>query len=190
MPMIQIMKALQIGNMMKLSPHLKGFTLFETLIGLSIISILSIYAIPNYLSFKQSKTMSQELNRLVRTINYARNQSINMSQHVILCASNSLNACDGESQWHQGWLVFADTNRNKQFDSNDLLLLTEQKMQPGLNAVSSKYRNLIRFDQTGFSPGTNLSIRFCDQRGSTSGKAIIVSNVGRPRLNQQINTCG
>lgn len=174
---------------MKTSTQIKGFTLFETLIGVSIISILSMYAVPNYLELKQSNGMTQELNRLARTINYARNQSIIMSQNIVLCASKSFNACDGESQWNQGWLVFADLNRNKKYDTSDQLLLNEQAMVNGLNAISSQFRNTIKFDQAGFAPGTNLTIRFCDKRGSNAGKAIIVSNVGRPRVSQHISKC-
>jgi len=168
---------------------IKGFTLFEIIIGLSILSILSVYAVPNFQGFTQNNTMTQELNRLARTINFARNQSVIMSQSIVLCPSHSMNACDGESLWHQGWLVFADINRDKQLGPNDHLLLAEQGMKNGLSAVSSQFRRTIRFDQAGFSPGTNLTIRFCDQRGSDYGKAIIISNVGRPRVSKTINAC-
>ncbi len=166
-----------------------GFTLFEMIIALSIVSILAIYAVPNYQTLKHNSTMTQELNRLIRTIGFARNQSVTLSQHIILCSSQSLKACDGDSQWHHGWLVFADLDRNKKYDDNDQLLLSEHKMKTGLEAVSSQFRKFIRFDQTGFSPGTNLTIRFCDQRGATHGKAIIISNVGRPRTSRKIKKC-
>ena len=175
---------------MHTTKQINGFTLFEMIIGLSILSILTVYAIPNYQTFKQNSNMTHELNRLVRTINFARNQSIHLSQHTVLCASQSLTDCDGQSQWHLGWLVFADINRNKKYDATDQLLLTEQKMKTELKAVSSQFRSKIRFDRTGFSPGTNLTIRLCDHRGEVSGKSIVVSNVGRPRVTKKINRCG
>jgi type IV fimbrial biogenesis protein FimT len=134
--------------------------------------------------------MSQELNRLSSSINYARNQSIISSEHIILCSSQSFTACDGNSQWHKGWMVFVDVNRNREFDDNDRILLNENSMTGQLQAMASIYRPMIRFDSMGFAPGTNLSIRFCDERGAEFGKAIIISNVGRPRVVQQIETCG
>ncbi len=166
-----------------------GFTLIELIIALSMLSILTAYAIPNYRAFKQNKTMTAEVNRLVATINYARNKSIMLQEHVILCATNSYVSCDGNSQWHVGWMVFVDHDRNRQYGADDLMLQNEMSMANGLAAKASNGRPLIRFDQTGFAPGTNLSIRFCDQRGAEFGKAIVVSNAGRPRLAQSINRC-
>lgn len=174
---------------MKPTP-LKGFTVIELIIALSMLSILTAYAIPNYRTFKLNKSMTAEINRLVATINYARNKSIMLQEHVILCASESLISCDGNSQWHGGWMVFVDYDRNREYDGTDLMLQNEINMTRGLEAKASHFRPKIRFDQTGFAPGTNLTIRFCDQRGKEHGKAIVISNVGRPRLAQSINSCG
>ena len=168
----------------------KGFTLIELIIALSIISILTAYGIPNYRTFKQNQTMTQGINRLSSTISFARSQSIINAEHVILCATQSYTACDGNSQWHDGWMVFADSNRNRSFDASDRMLLHENNMSNGLLAVASIHRQKIRFDTTGYAPGTNLTIRFCDSRGAEHGKAIIISNVGRPRIAQQISSCG
>ena len=168
----------------------QGFTVIELIIALSILSILTAYAVPNYRAFKQNKVMSAEINRLVATINYARNKSIILQEHVILCSTNTYISCDGNSQWHLGWMVFVDYDRNRELSKDDLMLLNENGMLAGLAAKASSFRPKIRFDQTGFAPGTNLTIRFCDQRGKDHGKAIVISNVGRPRLAQSINSCG
>ena len=168
----------------------QGFTLIELIIALSMLSILTAYAIPNYRTFKLNKSMTTEVNRLVATINYARSKSIILQEHVILCATESYISCDGNSQWHLGWMVFVDFDRNKLFGENDLMLQNEISMTGNLTAKTSQSRPRIRFDQTGFAPGTNLTIRFCDERGQEHGKAIVISNVGRPRVAQSINTCG
>jgi len=175
---------------MHISQTKKGFTLIELIIVLSMISILTAYGLPNYRTFKQNQTMTTEINRLSSTINFARSQSIIIGQHVILCSTTSFTACDGNSQWHKGWMVFIDQNRNRTFDGEDRMLLNENSMNKDLQAVASVHRPKIRFDATGFAPGTNLTIRFCDNRGAENGKAIIVSNVGRPRISQQIESCG
>jgi len=174
---------------MTFSKPTQGFTLIELIISLSIIAILTAYAIPSYQQFKQNQTMTHEINRLVATINYARTQSITISKHVILCPSVSFNACDGDSQWHNGWMVFVDSNRDRAFNDGDRMLLNENRMNKTLTAIASSFRPKIRFDAIGFAPGTNLTIRFCDTRGSDHGKAIIISNVGRPRLSQNIISC-
>ncbi|WP_223787581.1 GspH/FimT family pseudopilin [Marinicella meishanensis] len=166
-----------------------GFTLIELIIALSMLAILSAYAIPNYRTFQLNQSMTHEINRLVATINHARNQSIIAQQSVVLCATASELGCDGNSQWHAGWMAFVDHNQNRVFDGSDRLLLQEHGMADSLRAQASVYRPYIRFDRTGFAPGANQTIRFCDQRGAEYGKAVIISNVGRPRLARQITSC-
>ncbi len=168
----------------------RGFTLIELIIALSMFSILSAYAIPNYRTFKQNQLMTQEINRLVATINYARSHSIIANKQVILCPTVTFTECDAGSTWHKGWIVFEDLNFDKTFNGEDVMLLNENSMPDQLQAVASLHRQKIRFDPRGFAPGTNLTIRYCDDRGSEHGKAIIISNVGRPRTVQQIQTCG
>ncbi len=159
-----------------------GMTLIEMVIALAVIGILTGYAVPSYQTFKHNKMMSTEINRLVSSLHFARNQSIILGHHVVLCPSQSLISCDASSQWHKGWLVFRDDNRNRTLDHGEIILTTEQAMQGSLQATASVYRQKIRYDRLGASPGTNLSIRFCDFRGSEYAKAIIVNNVGRPRV--------
>ncbi|KAA3641490.1 MAG: prepilin-type N-terminal cleavage/methylation domain-containing protein [Proteobacteria bacterium] len=159
-----------------------GLTLIEMMIALAVIGILTGYAVPNYQQFKHNKMMSTEINRLIGSLHFARNQSIIYGTQVVLCPSQSLQSCDAVSHWHKGWLVFKDDNHNRELDSDEDILTVEQAMQNSLTAVASVYRQKIRYDRLGASPGTNLSIRFCDFRGADHAKAVIVNNVGRPRV--------
>jgi len=165
-----------------MSHKMTGMTIIEMVIALAILGILTGYAVPNYQQFKHNKMMTTEINRLVSSLHFARNQSIILGRHVVLCPSESLIKCDASSQWHKGWLVFRDDNQNRKLDGHEIILTTEQAMQNSLQAVASIYRQKIRYDRLGASPGTNLSIRFCDNRGAGHAKAIIVNNVGRPRV--------
>lgn len=169
--------------------HFKGYTIIELIISLCLLSILMAYGLPNYYDFKQNQIMRQEVNRLVSTINYARNQSIMTSQHIVLCATENRTACDGNGHWHTGWMVFTDKNRDREINEQDELLTYEDGMNHQITAISSRYRQIIRFDPMGSAPGTNLTIRFCDDRGADFGKSVIISNVGRPRVLQTVDRC-
>jgi Tfp pilus assembly protein FimT len=47
--------------------------------------------------------------------------------------------------------------------------------------ADSAGRTRIRYQPTGFAPGTNLTIKLCDP-ASDQARAVIVSNPGRPRV--------
>jgi len=162
--------------------NLKAFTVIEMIITLAIVTLLTGYAMPGYQNFKRNQVMTLSINNLVSSLHYARNQSIITGNDIIVCPSVSLNGCDGGSAWHLGWVIFKDENHNRQLDSNELIISTEQAMEENLEANASEFRPIIRYDRLGASPGTNLSIRFCDQRGAEYGKKIIVNNIGRPRV--------
>ena len=168
-----------------------GYTIIELFITLSIAGILFGYGAPSLYQFKQKQFMFAERTRLTASLNYARSYAINEQVFVVTCPSLSGTDCDNESNWHQGWIVFADYNRDRSFDADEKLLQFENIKMANLKATSSLYRQKIRFNTMGFSPGTNLSINFCDDRGSEFAISLIVNNVGRVKQSPPIsnNAC-
>lgn len=111
--------------------------------------------------------------------------------YTLVCPSESGTGCDAGANWHKGWIVFNDYNRNRELDTSDTLLRYESAMEKEIEATSSIYRKKIRYDTMGFSPGTNVTINFCDSRGHDYGKNLIINNVGRARQSNTIaaNVC-
>lgn len=167
----------------------KGFTLFETMIALAVIVILTGYGMPAYQNLKLNKTMTASINQLVAGFNFARNQSIIRTEQIVVCPTTDLSACAEDAGWHQGWMVFIDKNINRIFDGQDEILTSEISMNEQLTAQSSQYRKLVRYDKMGASPGTNITINFCDSRGSEYAKSIVINNIGRPRVSPN-GSCG
>lgn len=146
---------------------------------------------PNLNQLKLNKYIESERNRLTVSLNYARSYAINSQNFVIVCASESGKSCDSSSNWHQGWIVFTDNNRNREVDPGDIILRNEGSMKKEISSTSSVYRQKIRYNSMGFSPGTNLSINFCDARGPDFAKSIIINNSGRIKQSNPIsdNVC-
>jgi len=169
----------------------KGYTLIELGITLTISSLLLGYALPSFYQLKLNKYMDAERNRLSHSLHFARNYAVNHQIQVIVCSSLSANDCDNKSNWYEGWIVFTDSNRNRKFDGDDKLLQVEDAMMKDIKATSSLYRQKIRYNSMGFSPATNLSINFCDERGSEFAKSIILNNAGRIKQSKPIsnNVC-
>lgn len=135
--------------------------------------------------------MIAERNRLISSFNFARNNAIMNQTYTLVCPSSSGTGCDASSDWHKGWIVFNDYNKNRKLDESDTLLRYENAMETGLLATSSIYRKKIRYNTMGFSPGTNVTINFCDSRGPDFGKNLVINNVGRARQSDSIasNVC-
>jgi len=170
----------------------KGFTLIELMITLSIAGILLGYSIPSFQQLKLNKYMETERNRLTVSLNLARNHAVAYQTHVVVCPSLTGLSCDNKSNWYDGWIVFIDVNKNRRLDDEtDTLLLFEDAMKNEIKATSSIHRQKIRYNSMGFSPGTNLSINFCDKRGKKFAKSIIINNAGRVKQSPPIsdNVC-
>lgn len=170
---------------------IKGFSLIELMIAMTIVIILVGYALPNLNQLKLNQFMDSERNRLTVALNYARNTAIHNQNFIVICPSSSGKSCDSKSNWHNGWVVFTDLNQNRKIDVSDEILIHETAMRNEIKATSSKYRQKIRYNYMGFSPGTNTSINFCDSRGLKFAKSIIINNAGRVKQSKPIsdNVC-
>jgi len=166
--------------------RLKGFTIIEIMTTLLIASILIGYAMPSIQQLQLNNLMNSERNRLTSSLYFARYYAITHQYNVIICPSLTSRNCDNQSNWHQGWMVFRDDNKNRQLDEDEILLKSEDAMKNDVIATSSRYRQKIRYNSMGFSPGTNLSINFCDFRGKEYAKSIIISNAGRIKQSKPI----
>lgn len=91
---------------------MKGFSLFELLIVLSIIAIVTMFAAPALTTLYFNSKSTTDINRLVRTLNYARNFAILEALPVMLCPESQRNECGND--WSKGVLVFVMRNGQNQ----------------------------------------------------------------------------
>lgn len=75
----------------------QGSTLLELLIGMMIVTVLSLIGVPNYSSFVANGRFSVASNDLYNAYRFARNEAIKTSTSVTLEAINN--------QWLNGWQV-------------------------------------------------------------------------------------
>lgn len=115
----------------------RGFSLMELLVILSVITLLVTVAVPNYQSIKAYFDIQGSSRQLVSLVAAARANAIRLGQSVVMCrrVSHEQSLCAGSQinsagNWSAGWLLFADIDDNQQFDGTDRLL------KEGLNAAS------------------------------------------------------
>jgi len=142
-----------------------GFSLIESMITLSILSILVMTSTPSFSKLINNNKVKTTSYNLKSSLSLARQYAISNSVPVNLCALASLEntQCSGDtgfnSNWSHGWIVYADQNDNNQYDESDLLL----------NVIKNTHKVGVVFNQQGrlrfFQNGSARSAGFylCNQ---------------------------
>ncbi len=161
----------------------RGITLIELICAMSVLAILASIAIPSFSVLLQDTGRSTALNGFLHSLFLARSEAIKRGSMVTLCASMDGQQCSGDARgWHRGWIVFAndDFDTPPERDRQELLLWVHAGWSEG-TITSNRASFSLRSTPQGVINGT---VVFCDSRGSSHARAVIVNNVGRPRLSQ------
>jgi type IV fimbrial biogenesis protein FimT len=159
---------------------LRGHTLIEILIVLTITGIVSALAIPGTLGLIQDSRRTSAINALVRSLQYARSTAAMQQRTVVVCRSADGETCSGQ-RWSDGWIVFADLDRDRppERDPGEPVLARQE----ALGGDARMGGNRIRFSYRPFGRrSTNGTLVYCDDRGPSSARAVVVSYTGRPRI--------
>lgn len=130
--------------------HIKGFTLMELLVTVSVAGVLMAAAVPSFTEFVANTRVSSASNLLVTHLNAARNEAITRAMPVTVCASTDQASCSGSTDWTSGWIVFTDaTGDPGVLDGDDELLHVNQPSNRDLSLQSGS--TYVRFGTIGQS---------------------------------------
>jgi len=163
--------------------RLRGFTLLEMLISLTVAAIIITSAIPALHELIQRNRLTTTINTFVTHLHYSRSEAIKRGARAVMCRSDDGENCSRTNGWEEGWIIFADYNANREFDGNDELLQVKQGFENDINITSGRRRRIV-YQANGTSPGTNGTYIFCSPDYPEYARAIILSNLGRPRLSK------
>lgn len=168
--------------------EIKGFSLLELLLALSLAALIAAAAIPAWQQLLDRSRATAEINRLIATIQYARSQAVHRRQTVTLCPADGQLGCGGD--WARGIIVFADGNSDGRRDSNDPLL----RVTPALRSGSSlSWRSFgsgayLRFRSSGMTLYQNGTFIYCPpDKNPHYARAVIINRAGRPRQGRDTN---
>lgn len=156
-----------------------GMTLLSLIVTISIVAVLLGSGVPGFRQLVLNNKRTATINELVVAIQFSRSESAKRYQEIVLCPSAGGNQCAGR-RWDQGWLVFANTDRDSpaRLDPDETLLF-RHRVVDGVEIMSN--RSAFRFRPLGVR-SVNGTIVICDIRGASSARAVIISYTGRPRV--------
>lgn len=165
---------------MKIHAHGTGTTLLELMATLSIAAILLAMAVPSYESFSNRQHMKAAVSALHNDLVAARSQAVYRNIVIQVCPGSPAGGCSGASEWSNGWIVFEDTNGNRQRQEGETLLRHGMPRETvAIHAPPS--RTELRFFPDGSAPGSNASISLCGRGGPERARKLVISNIGRIR---------
>lgn len=167
--------------MVILRARLRGFTAFELLTVLAISALLAALASPSFSELRRSAGVVSSANQMLWALHYARTSSLVRNLPTAVCLSaDGANCLTSTAATGSGWLVFYDVERSlpPQIAGADELLRSVQ-LPPGFTVHGT--RAGVTFWPASRS-GTTATFTICPERGRPEGRAIVVSQTGRPRV--------
>jgi type IV fimbrial biogenesis protein FimT len=162
----------------------RGFSLLELLVALATVAIVVAIAAPSFREIALNARRNEQVNAVLRALHAARSAAILRAEPVVICKSRDGEQCATDtSTWSEGWIAFANRDRDSppRRDAGEQLLI----IQPRSGQVDVRAnRNAVIYWPVALA-GTTVSFVFCDARGTSAARAIIVSQTGRPRVSMR-----
>jgi len=160
----------------------KGLTLIEVMIVITFITILASLAAPSFSNILRRQQVRGEADILFSLVYLARSEAIKRNKVVTICKSDDGMVCGGS--WSDGWIVFADSDKDGSRDNEEILILS--------GSVGGGYRlewtafgsnNYIRFTQNGLTLSQNGSFKLCPSDNDVRfARTVVISKTARVRL--------
>ncbi|HEX9812138.1 MAG TPA: GspH/FimT family pseudopilin [Burkholderiales bacterium] len=164
----------------------RGFTLQEMLVSLCISGTLVGGGAGMWNVFQQD-AVTASANDLAAHLALARSESITTNEHLTLCPTDDQQSClrpgDGFTDWHKGWLVYADKNHNGKPDGGEIVRV-QGGVTRGIRIRSSRARSRVTYQPMGTAGGSTITFAVCGERDPSLARYVIVSNSGRARVAQ------
>lgn len=161
-------------------PRVSGFTLVELSVTLAVLALMTAIAIPSLRDFRARQQANATMTLLASHLASARMTAIVQGVPVVVCPSDGAGLCRQDADWGDHWLSFRDPDGNRKPDEDiDIYRNDTVHHDPSIRLFSTQGRKQVRYQSSGMSYGTNLTIRICHD-GRIAG-SVVLNNTGRAR---------
>jgi type IV fimbrial biogenesis protein FimT len=160
--------------------HRGGFTLVELVVTVAVLGIVLAAGLPSLRALREQHATLGAFHGLTTALMAARMAAIQRGRPVTVCPSRDGLRCRDDQVWDEGWLVFADPGRRSQPARPADILWFEARTTSLVTIRATPGRPRVRFQASGFSGGSNASLRLCLRGGRHVGD-VVVNLGGRAR---------
>ena len=157
-----------------------GFTLMELMATVAVLAIVLGIGGPALRSVHERAAVWRALHLTTAALATARIEAVRRNRPVSVCPSADGRSCRSDLTWDAGALVFIDGSRTGQPGSPEDVLQVVDSNGDGLSMRATAGRRLVRFSPSGWSAGSNVTLRLCTRTGHHVAQ-IVVNNAGRVR---------
>ena len=166
-----------------------GFSLIELMFAIGLSAMLVGMAAPAMSHLIANSRQTGAINDLVSSMHKARSAAVMTNTRVTMCTSEDGSNCE-ISSWHDGWIVFSDRDSDQSLDENETIIATSNDMK-GQNIESGQFGQFLMYRPNGRVMNSSINgnlgeFTFCDHRGSTYAKVLIIDLSGRPRTSRKL----
>lgn len=182
--------------------HVAGYTLVELMLGVAILAILSVIALPNLRDFMRRNAVVAQSNSILADLQYARSEAITRRGLVALCPraagageAGTTCATGGSTSFDSGWLIYVTPTVNTAYNAaNNRFELLRVTSTPGSVSLRTAANRMLTFNARGeLSPQLDVVLAICSKAASGSadvgastrgvpGKSLTVESSGRAAI--------
>ena len=164
----------------------RGLTLVELVTTLAVAGISLAVLVPSWNGMAERSRVTTTANLVLTHLRYARSEAVHRNTMVSVCPSNDGDTCSGDPHgWHNGYLVFVDSDGNRSRSPDEALLRVEGAKAPGVRLHTTTGRPAIRFRPDGGAWGTNATFSVCAGEDESAYRAVILYGTGRARVDRR-----
>jgi type IV fimbrial biogenesis protein FimT len=160
-------------------PGVRGFTLWELVCTLGVAGILVGLGAPAVTDLVLDGRRTADVNGFVLAVQLARSEAAKRGWPVIVCPTVDNVRCAG--QFGAGFMVYVNLDDRyppRRTGTEPLLYVYAPEGTIASNRPYYEFR-------PGRLRSSNGTLVFCDRRGSSAARAVIVSYTGRPRVSDR-----
>ena len=176
------------------TPKVRGFTLIESMVVLSVLAVLASLAAPSFADFTRRLRVDSVREQFIGSMNLARTEAIRQGRNVVMRRIEPCAVANAATEWYCGWNVFVDLDNSRTHDAGEPLLREVRGDANVLiqrtNPVSGAF---IQFTRFGLPDHGNISFRIFpagqEAEDPANTQRICISSAGRARTVKDTVAC-